>query len=57
MLDWKERVSISCLTLLVQKIKKKERAVISWNVECSEVGKAYISEAVHVEDTSRVLAG
>lgn len=57
MLDWKERVPISCLTLLVQKIKKKERALISWNVECSEVGKAYISEAVHVEDTSRVLAG
>ena len=57
MLDWKERVSISCLILLVQKIKKKERGLISWNVECNEVGKAYIREVVHVKDVSHVLTG
>ena len=57
MLDWKERVSISCLTLLVQKIKKKRRGLISWNVKCNEVGKAYIREVVHVKDVSRVLTG
>ena len=57
MLDWKERVSISCLILLVQKIKKKERGLLSWNVECNEVGKAYIREVVHVKDVSHVLTG
>lgn len=44
-------------TLQVQKVKNKQRAAVSWNVECSEVGKAYVGEVVDVEGVSRVLSG
>ena len=52
-----ERKGINIMSYSSGPENKKERAQISWNVECNEVGKAYISEAVHVEDISHVLAG